>query len=241
MLIKTEAVVLHTVKYGDNKVIVDMFTAGYGRMGFVVGIPRSGRSGVRKQLFQPMALLEVEADIRPRLKLQKLRAARLAYPMTTVPFEPVKLSMALFTAEFLYYALRGEQENRPLFDYISGSMQWLDRCEGRYANFHLVFLMRLSLFLGFYPNLEGYHDGSCFDLRAGCFCAGVPPHGDFLAPQEARLIGVLMRMGFSTMHLYRMSRTERNRFIEVIITYYRIHIPDFPELRSLAVLRELFV
>ena len=49
MLIKTEAVVLHTVKYGDNKVIVDMFTAGYGRMGFVVGIPRSGRSGVRKQ------------------------------------------------------------------------------------------------------------------------------------------------------------------------------------------------
>ncbi|MBO5186152.1 MAG: recombination protein O N-terminal domain-containing protein [Prevotella sp.] len=241
MLIKTEAIVLRTVKYGDNKVIVDMFTADCGRMSFVASAGRSGKGGVRRQLFLPMALLEIEADVRPRMKLQKLRAVRLAYPMATVPFEPVKLSLALFLSEFLCHALRGEQENRPLFEYISGGVQWLDNSVGRYANFHLVFLMRLSLFLGFYPNLDGYREGCGFDLRAGCFCAAVPSHGDYLSPDEARRIGVLMRMTLSTMHLYKMSRAERNRFIEVLVSYYRIHIPDFPELRSLAVLRELFV
>ena len=50
----------------------------------------------------------------------------------------------------------------------------------------------------------------------------------------------MMRMDYATMHLFRLSRGERNRMVEVIIRYYRIHLPGFPEPRSLAVLRELF-
>ena len=49
-----------------------------------------------------------------------------------------------------------------------------------------------------------------------------------------------MRMDFPTMHLYRLSRQERNRIIDVLLQYYRLHIPQFPELKSLAVLQELW-
>jgi DNA repair protein RecO (recombination protein O) len=42
------------------------------------------------------------------------------------------------------------------------------------------------------------------------------------------------------MHLFRLSRSERNRILELLLTYYRLHLPAFPELRSLSVLRELF-
>lgn len=242
MLVKTEALVLHSIKYGDGKLVVDMFTAAFGRMAFIVAVRRpSGRGGMPKQLFQPMAQLSVECDVRPRMKLQKLRSASLSYPYAGIPFDPMKLPVALFAADFLYYALRGEQENAALFAYLCGGMQWLDRCGSRYANFHLVFLMRLSRFLGFYPNLDGYFPGDCFDLRSGCFCHGVPVHRDFLAPDEARKVLLMMRMSFANMHLFRMSRIERNRLVDIIIMYYRIHIPDFPELKSLAVLRELFV
>ena len=51
----------------------------------------------------------------------------------------------------------------------------------------------------------------------------------------------LMRLRFQTMHLYTMSRQERNRCVEVIISYYRLHMPDFPELKTLPILKELFV
>lgn len=241
MLIKTEALVLHVVKYGDSKLVVDMFTAAFGRMAFMVGVRRrAGRGGMPKQLFQPMAQLSIECDVRPRLKLQKLLAAALSFPYADIPFNPVKLSVALFSADFLYYALRGEQENGALFSYVCGGMQWLDRCGESYSNFHLVFLMRLSRFLGFYPNLDGYEPGCCFDLRAGCFCGRVPVHRDFLGPDEARKVLLMMRMDFGNMHLFRMSRDGRNRMVDIITAYYRIHIPDFPELKSLAVLRELY-
>jgi DNA repair protein RecO (recombination protein O) len=240
MLTKTQAIVLHSLKYGETRLIVDMFTRSQGRQSFIVSIPKSVKGKIKKQLFQPLTLLEIESDLRPKLQLQKLLDVRLASPFSSIPFDPNKLSISLFIAEFLYYALRSEQHNEPLFDYIVNSIQWLDAQTDRFANFHLVFLMRLSRFLGFYPNLEHYQSGDYFDLRESVFLSAPPVHRDFLHPQEAEKIQLMMRMDFPTMHLFRMSHQERNRLLEVSLIYYRLHLPDFPELKSVSVLQELY-
>ena len=240
MLTKTQAIVLHSLKYGETRLIVDMFTRSQGRQSFIVSIPKSVKGKIKKQLFQPLTLLEIESDLRPKLQLQKLSDVRLASPFSSIPFDPNTLSISLFIAEFLYYALRSEQHNEPLFDYIVNSIQWLDAQTGRFANFHLVFLMRLSRFLGFYPNLDHYQTGDYFDLRESIFLSAPPVHRDFLHPQEAEKIQLMMRMDFPTMHLFRMSHQERNRLLEVSLIYYRLHLPDFPELKSVSVLQELY-
>ena len=240
MLTKTQAIVLHSLKYGETRIIVDMFTRSHGRLSFIVSIPKSAKSKIKKQLFQPLTVLEIETDVRPKAQLQKLKDVRLASPFVSIPFEPDKLSISLFVAEFLYYALRSEQQNASLFDYVINSIQWLDGQAGNFANFHLVFLMRLSRFLGFYPNLEDYAPGDYFDLRESVFCITPPTHRDFLRPDEAEKIQLMMRMDFPTMHLFRMSHQERNRLLEVALIYYRLHLTDFPELKSVSVLQELY-
>ena len=240
MLTKTQAIVLHSLKYGETRLIVDMLTRSQGRQSFIVSIPKSVKGKIKKQLFQPLTLLEIESDLRPKLQLQKLSDVRLASPFSSIPFDSNKLSISLFIAEFLYYALRSEQHNEPLFDYIVNSIQWLDAQTDRFANFHLVFLMRLSRFLGFYPNLDHYQTGDYFDLRESVFLSTPPVHRDFLHPQEAEKIQLMMRMDFPTMHLFRMSHQERNRLLEVSLIYYRLHLPDFPELKSVSVLQELY-
>ena len=240
MQTKTQAIVLHSLKYGETRMIVDMFTKTHGRLSFMVNIPKSSKARVKKQLFQPLTLLEAEIDVRPKVQLQKLRDVRLASPFATIPFHPHKLAISLFVAEFLYFALRSEQRNEPLFDYIYSSIQWLDSQTDRFANFHLVFLMRLSRFLGFYPNLDDYQTGDYFDLRESTFCSQPPLHHDFLQPDEAAKLQLMMRMDYPTMHLFRLSHHERNRLLEVAVTYYRLHLPSFPELKSLPVLQQLF-
>ena len=64
--------------------------------------------------------------------------------------------------------------------------------------------------------------------------------GHFVKPDEASRINILMRMNYETMHLFAMSRAERNRCLTIINDYYRLHLPDFPLLKSLDVLKELF-
>lgn len=240
MLTKTQAIVLHTIKYGETRIIVDMFTRTHGRLSFIVNIPKSIKAKTKKQFFQPLNILEIEVDVRQKVQLQKLSDVRLASPFSSIPFNPHKLSISLFIAEFLYYALRSEQQNALLYDYVESSILWLDSQEDRYANFHLVFLMRLSRFLGFYPNLEHYQTGDYFDLRESMFLPTPPLHRDFLYPQEAEKVQLMMRMDYPTMHLFKMTHQERNRLLEVTITYYRLHLTDFPELKSIAVLQELY-
>ncbi len=238
MLVKTEGIVLHSLKYGEQRVIVDIFTREQGRLSFIVPVPRSERSKIKKQYLQPLTLLQLECDVRPQQQLQKLRDASLLQPLPSLLSDPKKLTICLFVSEFLYHALKGEQQNTPLFDYVRSSIEWLDGCQDNFANFHLVFLMRTARFLGFFPNLE--EEGDYFDLRGATFCSAPPLHRDFLLPQEAGRIRLLMRMDYPTMHLFRLSRLERGRILEILLLYYRLHLPAFPELRSVAVLQELY-
>ncbi|MBQ6063006.1 MAG: DNA repair protein RecO [Prevotella sp.] len=240
MMTQTDAIVLNTIKYGDSQIIVDMFTEQYGRISFICHVPKTAKAKVRKNLFQPMNLLDLSFDYRVNRQLQHIKDVRLSYFYRSIPFEPNKLAITLFLSEFLDYSTRDEQQNVPLYHYISMSMRWLDECQRGFSNFHLVFMMRLTKFIGFYPNLDHYVEGALFDLRNSCFCTNNPLHQDVLQPHEASKINLLMRMNYDTMHLFRMSHHERNRCLETILAYYKLHIPNFSELKSLDVMRELF-
>ena len=240
MLTKTTAIVLHNIKYGDSKMIVDMFTRSHGRMSFVVPVPKSAKSKLRKQFFQPLAQLSLEFDYRPKVQLQKIREASMLYPYSTLLFDIDKLTVCMFIAEFLYHTLYGEQQNELMYDYISDSLQWFDSSPSSAANFHLVFMMRLSRFLGFYPNLDDYVPGCIFDLRNGSFSTVAPLHSDFLSAVEASQMSLMMRMNYPTMHLFKFTRAQRNRLLDVIVQYYRLHIPGFPDMKSLDVLRNIY-
>ena len=244
MLLKTEALVLHSLKYGEGRLIVTLFTREAGRLSCMVNVPKTSRGRLKKQYFQPLSLLNVEVDVRPRVQLQRLRHAAIGVVYGSLAFERGKLAVGLFLAEFLYRALRGEQQpDERLFDYIRHSLEWLDQRPSGYANFHLVFLMHLSRFLGFYPNLDipsQTRGPLFFDLREGGFTEQPPLHQDFLEADESVRIMTMMRMDYKNMHLFRMNRNDRVRCLEVVLRYYRLHLPAFPELKSLSVLQEVF-
>ena len=225
MLVKTEAIVLHTIKYGESRLIVDLFTREQGRLSCIVSVHGARGKGLgakkhggRSPLFQPLSLIELECDVRPKANLQQIRDVRMLVPYASLPYEPSKMAISLFLAEFLYHALRGEQQpDLQQFDYMKNSLLWLDAASDGYANFHLVFLIHLSRFLGYYPL-----------------------HQDFQNPEEAALIQTMMEMDFDNMHQFRMSHANRNRCLDAMLAYYRRHLPSFPELKSLPVLKELF-
>lgn len=235
-----KAIVLHTLRYSDEAIIAHLLTEQCGCVGMMVRVSRSRRSSIRHTLFQPLALLDVEWTMRPRASLQHPRAVQVAFPFSSIPYDAHKTAIALFLAEFLYHAVRNEPDTNALFEYVARSVEWLDTCSTGYANFHLVFLLRLTRFLGFMPNAHEAQPGDWFDLRASCFVKERPLHNDFLTPSDAALVPKLMRMSYETMRVFRFNGDERSRLLERINYYYRLHVPDFPELNSLAVLREIF-
>ena len=240
MLQQITGIVLNMVRYSDTNNIVDFYTKEYGRLSLLVPLSRSRRSAVKSVLFQPLSMLELVVEMRPKANLHRVKEAKQWYVFSSLPYDPFKSSIALFLSEFLYRVLREQEADAPLFAYLTFSIQWLDMCSGSFANFHLVFLLRFSRFLGLYPNIDSYHAGDYFDILNGCYSSSCPTHAAFLDVTESAVLVQLARVNYRSMHLFLLSRAERARCLEQILHYYELHVPNFPELKSLSVLKELF-
>lgn len=239
MIIDDEILIFHALRYSDDQLIVEGLARNYGRVSFVVRISHAPRAKVRHVIFQPMAVLEVQWEEKPRAKLMRPIAARVSQPWSSLHTSPIKAAITLFLAEFLLQVCRHEQSGELFFDYLLHSLTWLDTAEEGFANFHLLFLMRLAQFLGIAPNTSDT-GLPFFDLMAAEFVSRAPAHAYYIYGDEARAFEQLLRMNFSTMHLFQLTRTQRNRILELILTYYRLHILSLPELKSWEVLREIF-
>ena len=234
---KSRVIVLRTVKYSDSKLIVDFLSREEGRVSALWKIASSRNAKVKRQFFQPLTILEADLSRSPRQQLAQIKDARMAHPYSTLTFDGIKLSICFFIAEFLLYATRDVRIEPLLYDFIENSLIWLDSTDRGTANFHLMFMMRLTRFLGFQPDMDSYNENAFFDLREGCFTPYAPLHKDFLKPEDAQQMMLLMRMTPSNIHLFKLTRVERNRITDLCLLFYRLHIPQFGEMKALQVLR----
>ncbi len=79
MLQKTKGIVLHTLKYNDTSIIVDIYTELSGRASFLVAVPRSRKAAVKSVLFQPLSFIEFEADYRPNATLYRVKEGEILF------------------------------------------------------------------------------------------------------------------------------------------------------------------
>lgn len=240
MLEKTQGIVLHSFKYGEDSLIVNIFTLHRGTMSFMVRIPKGKHAAVKTQLIRPLTILELDIDYRDRLQMQRIRDMHVAVPYFSIPYEPAKEAMAMFMGEVLFHALKKESENGILYTFMRNSLEWLDLADENFANFHLCFLIQLTRHLGFFPNLNNARRGVFFDLLEGSYVFVLPRHQHYLNAQETSFLSLLLKMNYATMRRLHLNRHQRGRILRILNDYYRIHIPDFPELKSLDVLAELF-
>jgi DNA repair protein RecO (recombination protein O) len=195
---------------------------------------------VPKSLFSPLAVLDMEVEHQAGRDIQRIREARADLYLYDIAGNMGKTSMAFFLSEFLTRVLKDADESRLLFGFLDQSVQILEMTDKSIANYHLVFMLKLSHFMGFYPNLEEYRENSLFDMINGEFVTFQPLHKHFLNRQDSRALSMLARISYENMHHFVFSRQDRINIIAKMLEYYRLHLYDFPALKSLDVLHELF-
>ena len=240
MINKVKGLVLHHVKYKESSAVLYTYTDLFGRQAYLVNNIRGKRSKLPGNLLQPLTLLEIEAYHKESRELQRLKEMRNYIPYRTIPFDHQKSSQSLFLAELLYKVLREEDPNSELFAFLEQSLQLLDVSEEGVANFHIIFLVHLTRFLGFFPENNYSKDRKGFDMRNGQFSDGSEGHPDFFDGGSSELLSQLLGTSFKDMAQVSVNQDERKAFLENIIDYYRLHIYGFGNLKSLPVLHELY-
>lgn len=232
-----KAVVLTATRYSDDSYMANLFTDEVGYV--TVSVKTGKRSRVRTSHLQPLSVLELLLVGKPSQKVMRVEECAATGGFSGLADSPVKMLMAQFLAEFLNHALRSCNADVRLFGFLLESLAAYSSAMRGVADFHLVFLVKLTHYLGFFPNLEGFGERVCFDLVDGQFVAFPPLHGHYLPPDKTVAFARLLRADYDTVYLYNLKRVERNEILDYIIAYYRLHSPDFGELRSLDVLRSM--
>jgi len=240
MLQKTRGIVLHRIKYSDSSVIVYIYTEKSGRQAFLVRGARRKKSHIKINLFQPLYALDLEIYINPKRELQSIKEYNNIIPFVSIPYNIQKSTIALFLGEMLYRFLLEEEANKPLFEYLLNSIQYLDKTEKSISNFHLLFLIQLTKYLGFTPNDNYSEQTPVLDLKNGVFVHAIPNHTYYLNLKESRLFSNFQNVGFEKANLLKISSASRTNLLARIIEFYRFHQSFSGEIRSFQIMKDVF-
>ncbi|BAG83313.1 MAG: DNA repair protein RecO [Candidatus Azobacteroides pseudotrichonymphae] len=240
MLYKTKAITLYNINYNDNYSIVHVLTEEFGPVSYLTAKFKKQKTHLSKSFFHPLSLVELEVEHKNLREIQYIKEAKTYIPLVSLLNNPIKSSICIFLAEFISKALKEKQSDKLLFNYILQSIQVLEFIEKNYSNFHLVFTIRLSQFLGFYPNNTDYSKGMYFDMQNGIFVQQQPPHTHFVHSDDSWIVAKLLQMNYENMFHFQFTRNERKKIISQILEYYYLHLGGFSKIKSLAILHSVF-
>ena len=240
MLHKTRGIVLHHLKYTDTSVIAHIYTEKFGRQSYIFSGIRSKKSKGKINYLQPMSLLDLEVYYKPKSNIQRISEFRPAYTYKSVPFSVVKQTILIFLAEILYKSLKEEESNPGLFEYLFSSIQYFDTIEKGESDFHLLFLIQLSRFLGFYPSTNYDNANKYFDLREGLYFPEKANLAYRLDANISRLIYLLCGTSFKELGNFNLKGSERKVLLYHLVEYYQHHLIAIKSINSLDVLKEVF-
>lgn len=236
MLVKTKAIVISSLKYQEKSLIVKCLTQSDGlKSYFVPNAFAAKKSNQKIAYFQPLSLLEIEANHKNKGTLEHFKEIKLSHAYQTISIDIVKSTIVMFLSEIIHHSIHEEEKNESLFDFLESALLWLD-AHNEMANFHLILMLEMTKFLGFYPDTSEM-ELPFFDAREGTFS---PFQGtNCLSEHETFLFKKLIDLKFDSDQKV-FAGTERQILLKALLHYYTTHLDGFKKPKSLEVLKEVF-
>lgn len=206
-------------------------------MDFFVRSTYSKKKGSANALYQPLTRLDLVLDVRENRTLQTIRSAQSSGAPLSFLFDPIKSCVGLFMAEVFMNAIKEEEGSPELFEF---QWDWISRLDEakEIAEIPIRYMLSLTRPLGFYPDMGT--EGRFFDLREGYFLHIRPDHRDILEDDICSGLKSYHGMGFVANGIPQVNKELRRKILEGLMIYFKVHIPQFKDLRSYQVLTEIF-
>jgi DNA repair protein RecO (recombination protein O) len=239
MLHKTRGIVLKATNYNESSVVVQVFTEKLGIQSYLINGVKKPKAKIPMNILQPLHLLDMVVYHKQSTQIQRVAEARALPTFKTIPYDLIKNTIVQFLNEVLYKSIRQQHTDERLFAFLFNAISWFDETEVPSVNFHLVFLMKLTRFLGFAPQSQLRSDQKYFDLQDGNFTSLLPLHPYFISDVDGAALVQLLNTSFEKNFETKYDNAYRRLLLDKILTYYRLHTASFGEVKSHQVLEEI--
>lgn len=233
--LSTPALVLHTTAYSETSVIAKLFTRQLGVRSYILKGVRKGGSKTKQNLLQPLRYLDLVVYDNPKTQLNYLKEIAphedgAASQSATLADEASRNAVVFFMTELLYKSLREEEPDQALFDYVVESLAKLQEpSEVSYGHFPILFMLRLSRYLGIEP-LDNYSSREpLFDLVEGHFCYAAD---NTLTPSSSLLLHTYLQVVRDGSDCPLTTLSQRTELINRLLEYFQLHLTEFHNFKS---------
>ena len=194
---------------------------------------RAAKSKSKAAMLQPLTLLEMEVSHRENKGLQYIKEFRRAFVYQSIPFDTLKSTLSFFLLEVITKSIREHEPNMEMFEFIYA----LDEEKKLNPDFHLLFLVHLSRYLGFAPHGNFSEENCFFEMGEGVFVAEQSTL-NIMNKKESSLLSDLLEINLFEKSVLKISRTERKAMMKNLLKYYQFHLENF-SLKSPEILEEI--
>jgi DNA repair protein RecO (recombination protein O) len=237
MLEKSRGIVFSTTDYGETSLIARIYTERFGLQSYIIGSVRKRHAKIHSGIFQPLTPVELVAYHKDRPVIHRLSDIRPDPLLTSIPFNVQKSALVFFLNEILVKSIREEEANPSLFEFLFRTIIWLDDMIPS-ADFHLIFLIKLSRHLGFSPSHDANPQNIFFDLKEGKFINHPPNHPYFLTEHLSQALRKLMNAEYGG--TAGLDPGSRRMLLNQLLDYYQLHIEGFGNFKSHKVLEHIW-
>jgi len=238
MLHKTRGIVFKTTDYGETSVIVQVLTEKFGLQSYIINGVKKPKAKISRNMLQPLHLLDMVVYHKNNGSVQRVSELKNSPLLQSIPYDVIKSSIVMFLNEVIYKTIRQQTADEHLFDFVFNAIEWLDHQTSGLANFHLLFLVRLSRYIGFYPE-QTSGDADYFDMKNGIFTRFKPDGLYYLSPPHTQNFRALLLTSFEHLGSLKFSNDERRYLLQKLLEFYTLHVEGFGNIRSHEVLEEV--
>ena len=238
MLISTTAIVLSKIRYKDYDLIIKCYTKDFGVHTYLIkNVLKTKKGKFKPAYFQPLTILDIEADHKNNRSLQYFKDVKLHFNYRTLHTNVIKSTIVMFLSEVLSNILIEEEKNLPLYNFLENALISFDECKSN-TNFHLIFLIQLTKYLGFYPE-SPQNEAQYFNLEEGKF--QLTKTSMFcVSGNNLMLLKQLLGIKFDESKSLAINSIQKREFLNMILLYFKLHLDGFKQPKSVTILNQVF-
>ena len=149
MVSKTNGIVLNYIKYKETSIISKIYTKKFGLKSYLINGVRTKKGKFNISSFQPLSLLELVVYENKSSEIGRIKELKFDKIYFTNHHVQKKISICLFISEVLLKLITFQVPDKNQFNFVRNSLIELDKIEDNYENFHIIFLIKFSKYLGF--------------------------------------------------------------------------------------------
>ena len=149
MVSKTNGIVLNYIKYKETSIISKIYTKEFGLKSYLINGVRTKKGKFNISSFQPLSLLELVVYENKNSQIGRIKELKFDKIYFTNHHVQKKISICLFISEVLLRLITFQVPDINQFNFVRNSLIELDKIVDNYENFHIIFLIKFSKYLGF--------------------------------------------------------------------------------------------